>query len=325
MRLGKVKSTVEQRSVLRQLHNKSPYGSPRSGEDAGSFDLACVRSCMAVHTVDGRTLAGRRAVYEVTGKLTASGAVPEAVSFSILMPEGTEESELKSLIHEIDRHTQECGVTVVGCQAAVSSSVKSFLITASGIGETKYFHDFSAEPLSVVMAGHAAREGTAVIAREGREELLTRYPDYFISEAAFLYDDYLYGLIAEAARECPPAMMHIAGQGGIFGGLWELAGAAGVGLDVRMSAIPIRQHTVEVCEFYHLNPYVLLSGGCVLMLCENGERMRELLEDKGIPAAIIGRTTDTNARIVRYDEEIRYLEPPKTDEYYRWILREKSE
>ena len=37
MRFGKVKESILKRSVLRQLHRHTPFGSPQYGEDAGLF------------------------------------------------------------------------------------------------------------------------------------------------------------------------------------------------------------------------------------------------------------------------------------------------
>lgn len=64
---------------------------------------------------------------------------------------------------------------------------------------------------------------------------------------------------------------------------------------------------------------MLISGGTLLIVCENGERVAAALAKEGIPAAVIGQTTDRNDRIIRYDDEIRYLEPPKEDEYYTTV------
>ena len=44
--------------------------------------------------------------------------------------------------------------------------------------------------------------------------------------------------------------MHDVTTGGIFGALWELAEASGVGLEIELKKIPIRQETVEICEFF---------------------------------------------------------------------------
>ena len=51
------------------------------------------------------------------------------------------------------------------------------------------------------------------------------------------------------------AAIHDASQGGIFGALWDMAEASGIGLDIDLKKLPIRQDTIEISEFFDINPY----------------------------------------------------------------------
>ena len=62
--------------------------------------------------------------------------------------------------------------------------------------------------------------------------------------------------------------MHDITEGGIYGALWEVAQASGVGLEVSIEDIPVRQHTIELCEFFDLNPYQLISSGSMLIVTD---------------------------------------------------------
>lgn len=42
--------------------------------------------------------------------------------------------------------------------------------------------------------------------------------------------------------------MHDVTEGGIFGALWEMGAASGVGIVADLDKIPIRQETIELCE-----------------------------------------------------------------------------
>ena len=79
----------------------------------------------------------------------------------------------------------------------------------------------------------------------------------------------------------------------------------------------MKQETIEICEFFEINPYDLLSGGCLLMAADNGYDLARILEGTGIPAAVIGKTTGSHDRVVINEEERRFLELPKPDEIYR--------
>ena len=44
------------------------------------------------------------------------------------------------------------------------------------------------------------------------------------------------------------------------------------------------------------------------MACDNGTELVSEFDRHGIPASIIGKTTDNNAKILRNEDEIRYLD-----------------
>lgn len=341
MRLGKVKESILKRSVLRQLHIKSPAGSPEYGEDAGLFPTGsfCPAKdsgsesgfvAVSVNPVEGWTLAARRAVYGAVNSLVAAGAVPVGIAPVILMPKATEEQRLKGLMKEMDALCRQEDICCVAGHTAVSPFVSGLVISVTALGQ-KVFDESSDESglsqwtgvysnMDIIAAGTAGREGTAMLAYERETELLSRYPAFFVEEAKHLYDDGSMQAAAGLLRQTGAAAVHDVREGGIFAGLWELSAAGGTGFVIELKSIPVRQHTIEVCEFFRLNPYMLRSGGTLLAVCGNGERAVAALRQAGIRAAVIGRTTDNNDKIIRYDDEIRYLEPPKEDEYYKCIF-----
>ena len=79
--------------------------------------------------------------------------------------------------------------------------------------------------------------------------------------------------------------------------------------------------SAEVCEFFGVNPYLLISSGCMLMAAQDGNHLVRELEKAGIKATIIGKATAGNDRVLLNEDERRFLEPPKTDELYKVIGR----
>ena len=96
--------------------------------------------------------------------------------------------------------------------------------------------------------------------------------------------------------------------------LWQLGDVFGVGLEVNLRNIPIMQESVEVSDYYNLNPYKLRSDGALLIVARDGEAMTKRLHEADIPAVIIGHITDGIDRVLVYDDERRYLEEPRQDE-----------
>ena len=86
-----------------------------------------------------------------------------------------------------------------------------------------------------------------------------------------------------------------------------------------MKKIPVKQETIEICEFFNINPYELISSGCMLMASPDGNMLMRELEKQGIHGAVIGKAVSGNDRILFNEEEKRFLEPPKTDELYKVV------
>ena len=94
-------------------------------------------------------------------------------------------------------------------------------------------------------------------------------------------------------------------------GLWKMAEASGVGMDVNLRRIPIRQETIEVCERLNVDPYKLEAKGSVLIGTVQGDALVRELEACGIHAVVIGHVDSGNDRLLRSGEITRYLERPR--------------
>ena len=356
MRIGKVKESILKRSVLRQLHNHSEKGSPAPGEDAGVLFMPEFMPeftqgfsgkngvAMAVNPVEGWTFAAKRAVYGAVNSMLAAGAKIEAISLSVLMPQDTEEKQLKALIKEIDSLCMQENILVLSGHTAVSPYVSTLILSVTAMGSiTENRKDITANKgsitrnkesiadskgntkqvavvnadLDLVVAGTVGREGAAMLAAEYAKRLEERYAPSYVEAAKHLFDDGSMTAIEDILQEKEVVSVHDVREGGIFAALWEMAAAANVGLSIDLKNIPIKQHTIEVCEYFNLNPYMLRSGGTLLLACANGARIVEQLKNAGVQAAVIGQTTAGNDRLIRYDDEARFLEPPKMDEYYK--------
>ena len=323
MRIGKVKESILKRSVLRQLHNHSEEGSPASGEDAGVLFMPEFSEdagvALSVNPIEGWIFAAKRAVYGAVNSMLAAGAKIKAISLSVLMPQDTEEKQLKSLMKEIDALCTQEDILVLSGHTAVSPFVSTLILSVTAMGIQKKKEEARTEytDLDLVIAGTIGREGAAMIATEHADRLEERYAPSYIETAKHLFDDGSMSAVSDILQEREVISIHDVREGGIFAALWEMAATKNVGLSVDLKSIPIRQHTIEVCEYFNLNPYMLRSGGTLLLACANGARLVEQFQKAGIESAVIGQTTSGNDRLIHYDEEARFLEPPKMDEYYK--------
>lgn len=176
--------------------------------------------------------------------------------------------------------------------------------------------------MDLIVTDWIGMEATALLVREKREELLRRFPAALVRQAELLGESGHTPEEIWAAAGSGEMALQPLGEGGIFTALWHLAGELETGLEADLRKIPVRQETIEICEYFDLNPYNICSGGSALLAAVQGGALAERLEREGIPAAVIGHTADGNDKLLWNDGSKRYLDRPQRDEIYR-IFPEK--
>ena len=324
MKAGKLKESVLKRSVFKQLHKRNEHTliAPAVGGDFGAAaitdELAVVLSSDPVTL--SRDMVGSTAIQAACNDVACSGAVPMGVSVTMLLPTSLNEEELRDLMKDLDRACEICNVDILSGHTEVTRAVKEPLVIVTAMGTVQkemLLHSNGVRPgMDIVATKWIGLEGTAILAREKEKELRSRYAQPFIDKAKTFSQ--MMSIIPEAAVavKSGAGAMHDVSEGGVFGALWELAESAGVGLEIDLKKIPIRQETVEICEYFDINPYKLLSGGSLLIAAQDGNRLVMELEKTGIPAVVIGKATDSNDRVLLNEDERRFLETTQTDELY---------
>ena len=322
MKVGKISEVALKRAVLKQLNNKREevlFGGS-VGEDCAAMKLEAGEVCVfSSNPVTGAgKIQGQLAICSAVNNLAASGAEAVGVMMTVLLPENFKESRLTEIFEEVEKSCQKLNIQVMGGHTEVTMAVNEpvFSVTAVGkVKENELRHARCAKAdQDIVMSKWIGMEGSVSIVAAKEKELLERFPKAMIDKIKAMLPNCCSASEAALAVKSGVSAMHDVSSGGIYGALYELSEAAGVGLEIDLRAIPISQETVEICEYLGLNPYYLKSGGSMLMVCDHGQELVRLLEKEGIHAAVIGRTTSNNAKAVINEGEVSYLERPKADE-----------
>lgn len=325
MEIGKVPETILKRAIFKQIHTKREevLVGAGVGEDCAVMQLApdevFVLSTDPITGTDKNM--GHLAIQITANDLASSGAEPVGVLLTVLLPPSADEPLIRQLMQEVECACGKLHIQVMGGHTEITAAVSQPLISVTGVGKIKKDQLVTTGGArvgdDVVVTKWIGIEGTSIIAREKEEELLKRFARPFVEEAKN-FDQFL-SVVPEAAAAVKSGVsaMHDVTEGGIYGALWELAEASGVGLEIDLKAIPIRQETVEICECFRLNPYQLISSGSMLMAAGDGRKLVRDLEKSGIKAAVIGRCVEGKAKKIINGEDIAYLERPKTDELYK--------
>lgn len=328
MKPGKLSQTIWNRAVQKQLHiDENDFLLKPSKEEmctamrTTSGEITLTASAL----VEGRAASlGTVAIAKAVNDIAARGASLKGITVQITLPMDAEETWLREMIRQMELLCRRLRISIAGIQAEVSPAVCQVLIQVTALGAAEEGTLLSLSHVGpgqdIVLCGYIGLEGMLRILAECGEELGRRFSPSFLRQMKELESQLIQLDAIHMASGSVTAMQQI-GSGGISGTLWELAEAAHVGLVVDLKKMNIRQETVEVCEYYHLNPYQMTSGGSILMITEHGERLVHNLREGGARASVLGVTTAGNARVITSGEERRFLDRPAPDELSRWWMQ----
>jgi hydrogenase maturation factor len=170
----------------------------------------------------------------------------------------------------------------------------------------------------VLLAGQIPIEGTSIIAREKRADLLARgWTAPEIDEAAaYLHEPGISILVpAQAAVKTGViTAMHDPTEGGIATGLYELAVAAGVGMEIHLDAIPVLPLAAKLCATYGLNPLGTIASGALLATCapDHAESVIRAWAQVGWLGTVIGHLTSNTHQSTAHNQVAEQMTNPVT-------------
>jgi hydrogenase maturation factor len=112
----------------------------------------------------------------------------------------------------------------------------------------------------------------------------------------------------------PVTAMHDATEGGVYGGLFEMARAADVGIEIELDRVPVQPGVMDACEFFGIDPWISISEGTLLVTVDSSgaDDVVEAIEDAGIPAAVVGEVVEGSGLVVDGDP----VDHPGKDPYW---------
>lgn len=277
---------------------------PQVGEDAAVLDLG---DRYLVAKSDPITFAtdaiGWYAVHVNANDVACTGAVPRWFLCTVMLPEGRADAALaQDIFAQVSQACTEIGATLVGGHTEITYGLDRPIVVGTMLGEVEPRHmvrTAGAQPGdAVVLTQRIAVEATAIIAREKRDELL-RQPE-LSAEVLDRCADFIFrpGISVVRAAQvatatAPIHAMHDPTEGGLAMGLWELATAAGVGLEIDARAVPFYPETRLLCRLYGLDPWGVIASGSLLLTMDvaAGVPVCDALVSAGVEAAVVGRVT----------------------------------
>ncbi len=276
------------------------------GEDAAVIDFG---DRYLVAKTDPITFAtdeiGWYAVNVNANDVATCGAVPRWFLATLLLPEEhTDRALVEDIFAQLHRACQTLGIALCGGHTEVTYGLDRPIVVGHMLGEVapeRLVTTAGVQPGdAILLTKGVAVEGTALIAREKAAALKARYSPSFLSRC----QDFLHRPGISVVKEALLAVevaevhaMHDPTEGGLAMGLWEMAQAAEVTLEIDESSIPILPETASLCADLALDPLGLIASGSLLIALAPGDApgVVDALREAGIAAAVIGKATGRGA------------------------------
>jgi hydrogenase expression/formation protein HypE len=259
------------------------------------------------------------------------GVEPAFLFSCILLPEGADRSIVETICVQMDNAARKLGMAIAGGHCEVTPGLTSPIVVGCAVGiaeKDKYVTAAGARNGDkLILTKSAGVEGTAILASDREKQLaetigirtLQKAKEFF-SQTTVVED------AITAFKTGGVDAMHDPTEGGIVGGVYEMAEASNLGVRIAEERIPVRPETISICKFFKINPLQLVSSGALLIAAKPkaAHSIIEKLKQKSIHASIIGDFLEDrkNRTFVAKNGSTKAIPKPASD--HLWLALAKS-
>ena len=334
--LGKISPEVFAELIYPRLGAPSPdiLVGPQSGVDVGIVRLGGQAVAMTTDPVFivpqyGWERAAWFAIHILLSDAVTSGLPPKYLTIDLNLPVDITREALDTVWGVIHRECERYGVSVITGHTARYEGCGYPMVggaTVLAVGpEDQYVTPRFARPGdAIIITKGPAIETTGLFAAalpgliESKlgADLRARAEDIFWKMS--VVEDALLA-VAQGVREEGVTCMHDATECGIWGALWEIADASGLGLRVDREAIVAYPECLALCAALGIDPYACISEGTLILTCRPhaADRIVAALTAANLPASVVGkmREPEYGIRVVEDGVE-RDLLHPRVDPFW---------
>jgi hydrogenase maturation factor len=334
VKIGKIDESDFRDLIMGKFGRRDPtvLVPPRTGVDAAVIDLGGGRVLVVaedpIFTMPRLSLEtfGRFTVHIGASDVAVMGVKPRYMTYSLLLPPETVRGDIGRIVNAIHAAARDLGIAIVGGHTGFYPGFTAPTIggiTVFGLARRKdVVTPAGARPGDeVVLTKGPAIETAALLAALREEELLGTYPAALVAKAKALARSIT--VVADAlaaAASGGVTAMHDATEGGVAGGLFEIAAASGVGMEIDERLFVYPDEVRMVCEAFGIDPVKAIAEGSLLATVRPGKSAGLLarLRRKRIAASVVGRVVADRRRrtIVRRDGRIEALAVPEQDPFW---------
>jgi hydrogenase expression/formation protein HypE len=279
---------------------------------------------------------GEFTVHIGASDVAVTGVKPTAMTYTLLLPPGCSESDTRLIIESISNTAKALGITIVGGHTGWYGAVNIPIV--GGVTVWGF-----AEPGGWVSPG-GAREGDVLLMTKGpaieaaallavlyRKRLAKRIEPKMlqalcartseitvVADALTAFEAGATGAKGEP-RESGVHAMHDATEGGVLGGLWEMAESSGLKVHADLDSAPVPDDIAVLAAALGFDPWRAISEGTLLaaVASESAQAILRAWQKAGIQGYILGYfDSRSKTSTVKSSGMTETLTEPGTDPFW---------
>ncbi|HJX70094.1 MAG TPA: AIR synthase family protein [Dehalococcoidia bacterium] len=335
--IGKISPEIFNELIFPRLgaHNKSVIVGPQHGVDVGIVEIGNKAVALTTDPVFivpeyGWERAAWFALHILVSDAVTSGLKPRFLSIDLNLPMEMTKGQLEIVWETIHQECQRLGISIVCGHTARYENCHYPMVggaTVLSVGEKDEYvtPKMARAGDKIIITKGPAIEATGIFATMFPKLIEREYGPSFSKRAQQIF--YKMSVVEDAmiavstgVREKGVTAMHDATECGIWGGLFEIAQAADLGVRVEKEQIVIEDCITEICRYFGIDPYSSISEGTLIITCREhkAQEVVQALSQKRIASSIVGELTNPSQGIVLVEEgEERKLEHPIVDPFWK--------
>jgi len=335
--IGKISPDVFEKMILPFLGagDKSVLVGPQNGVDVGIIEIGGKAVSFTTDPVFivpeyGWERAAWFAIHIIASDSATSGLRPRYLSIDLNLPMEMTGTQLETVWRTMHNECQKLGIAIITGHTGRYENCHYPMVggaTMVGTGELdQYVTPRLARPGDkIIITKGPAIEASGILATMFPKLLEKEFGADFSRKAQEIFlkmsvVEEAMTAVSVGIRDNGVTAMHDATECGIWGGLFEIAQAAGLGLTVDKESIVMEEGVKEICGYFGIDPYASISEGTLIIVCRphKAQDIVKALRKKNIKASIAGELTEpSSGMILIKDGRPGRLVHPVVDPFWR--------
>lgn len=229
--------------------------------------------------------------------VAVTGIAPQFMTYTLLLPPTCPESDAKTIVTSISDAARDLGISIVGGHTGWYDAVTIPIVGGVAVwgiaDKSAWVSPGGAQDGDVLlMTKGPAIESVALLSILYKDQIIRRISSQSLQKSLdrvrqiTVVEDALIAFGVGGVHA-----MHDATEGGVLGGVHEMASAAGIPARVNLDAVDVPQDIRELADVLAFDPWQAISEGTLLVSAapESVVRIRKAWDEAGIESHVLGR------------------------------------